>query len=145
MRLATRTPNALPGTINPADFDAFVSRVFGHDLGGAMTRYAVDVREDQDVLYIDAELPGFTKDQVDVTVDNDVLTITADRPQAPQTEAQETVTWHLRERRSGRVERAFKLPSTIDTTSVDAKMADGILTVMLRKRQEAKPRKVSIA
>lgn len=141
MRLATRNPNQLPATM-PTDFDAFVSRVFGHDLGGTMARYPVDVREDQDTLYIDAELPGFTRDQVDVTVDNDVLTITADRPQI---QADEQTTWHLRERRSGRVERAFKLPNTVDYGSVDAKLTDGILHVSLKKRQEAKPRKIEIA
>jgi HSP20 family protein len=95
------------------------------------------------MLYIDAELPGFTREQVDITVDADVLTIAAERPQ-PQT-ADESVTWHLRERRSGRVERAFKLPNTVDYGSVDAKLADGILRVSLRKRQEAKPRKIEIA
>ena len=142
MRLATRNPNGVPGPFNANDFDAFVSRVFGHDLGGAGGRYPVDVREDGDTLHIDAELPGFTKDQVDVTVDNDVLTITAERPEPQQVD--ENVAWHLRERRGGRVERAFKLPNTLDYASVEGAMSDGVLHVTLKKRPEAKPRKIAI-
>lgn len=141
MRLANRPTGSLPAYPSN-DFDAFVSRVFGHDLGGAPTRYAVDVREDNDHLYIEAELPGFTREQVDVTVDNDVLTITAERPAVSDAEG---ITWHLRERRSGRLERAFKLPNTLDPSSVDAKLTDGILHVSMKKRQEAKPRKITIA
>ena len=144
MRLATRTPNALPGAINPSDFDAFVNRVFGHDLGATAPRYAVDVREDQDTLTLDAELPGFAREQVDVTIDNDVLTIVAERPASAET-SDDQATWHLRERRSGRIERAFRLPNTVDVGSVDAKLVDGVLHVTLAKRQEAKPRKIAIA
>lgn len=142
MRLATRNPSTVPSNYG-TDFDAFVNRVFGHDLGVGGYRYPVDVFESEDTLTLVMDLPGYAKEQVDVTIDNDVLTIIAERPEASA--GDDKTVWHLRERRAGRVERAFRLPNTIDAGSIDAKLADGILSVSLKKRQEAKPRKITIA
>jgi HSP20 family protein len=124
------------------DLDTFVQRVFGRE--GNFSPYAVDIYEDADHLHVDAELPGFTKEQIDVTIDNNVLTITADRTEASENEDGKQG-WLLKERRHTRFQRSFSLPNTIDGSSVDAKLVDGVLQVVLNKRQEAKPRKISIA
>jgi HSP20 family protein len=143
MTLATR---AVRGLVDPfdstgRDFDSFVQRVFGRDIPSGLTPYGVDIYEDADKLHVEAELPGFTREQVDVTIDNNVLTITADRTNNME-DKQEN--WHLKERRYARFQRSFSLPNTIDGSSVDAKLADGVLHVVLNKRQEAKPRKINI-
>lgn len=143
----TLTPRSTRGLADPfegatRDFDTFVQRVFGRDAN--LAPYGVDIYEDVDHLHVNAELPGFTKEQIDVTIDNNVLTITADRNGVKPDEKAET-NWLLKERRHTRFQRSFSLPNTIDGSSVDAKLVDGVLHLTLSKRQEAKPRKISIA
>ncbi|MEO0474659.1 MAG: Hsp20/alpha crystallin family protein [Planctomycetota bacterium] len=103
-------------------------------------KYPVDIHEDADGLTVSAELPGFAKDEIDVSIDNGVLTLAAKR----ESSKQEEVTTHLRERRFTRVRRQFTLPTTVDTTDVDATLADGILTLRLKKKEEVKPRKIVV-
>src|SRR3954470_13426339 len=67
------------------DFDSMFGRYLtgggGHD-GGPLAPYGVDVREDADHIYVEAELPGFKKDDVDITLENQTLTITAERDES---------------------------------------------------------------
>lgn len=118
---------------------AFHGRV-GVDNEDLTAKYPVDIHEDEDGLTVSAELPGFTKDQVDISVDNGVLTIAAHRD---STKKEHGVT-HLYERRFSRVRRQFTLPTTVDTTGVDAKLADGLLILRLKKKDEVKPRKIEV-
>jgi HSP20 family protein len=108
-----------------------------------MGAYPVDIREDHDALYVDAELPGFTKDQVDVSVENGVLTITAQRNADEKKTEQGQM--HLHERRFTRVSRSFSLPNTVDTGKVDARLEHGVLHLKLTKRDEVKPRKITVS
>jgi HSP20 family protein len=129
------------------DLDTIVNRLAGREWAGAvLAPYAVDIREDADHLYIEAELPGFTREQVDVTLDNNTLTISASReaPGETPTPGAHEGEWLLRERRFTRFQRSFTLPNTIDESSVNAKLEHGVLSVTLDKRQEARPRKISI-
>src|SRR4051794_29757280 len=82
MSLPTRVTRSLVDPVESMsrDVDALMRTFFGRgELPAGYAPYAVDVWEDVDHLHVDAELPGFTKDQVDVTLDNSVLTITAER------------------------------------------------------------------
>ena len=133
------------------EFDTMLNRFFGgRDLGtgngnggGYLAPYAVDVREDADHIYVEAELPGFKKDQVDVTLENQTLTIAAERNEEKNQDAKKGE--HLlRERRYTRFLRSFTLPPTVNEQSVNAKLADGVLTITLNKREETKPRKISV-
>mgnify|MGYP005846398843 CR=1 FL=1 len=131
----------------PQNWDSpfdLVRREFDRMLGdwddAGVAVYPVDIREDQDRLYIEAELPGFTREQIDVSIENGVLTINAERK--PDEKNGQGV--HLRERRFTRVSRSFTLPNTIDPEKVDAKLDAGVLHLTLTKRDEVKPRKISI-
>lgn len=124
------------------DFDHLLGRVFGQTNGGtAVAAYPVDIREDDQSIYVDAELPGFTKDQVDVTFENNVLTISAERKDEQEAQGET----HLAERRFSRVQRSFTLPMPIDESKVDAKLTDGILHLTLPKREEAKPHRIHVS
>lgn len=101
--------------------------------------YPVDIREDEDHVYVEAELPGFTPDQVDVTFENRVLSIVAERKPEPQKGES-----HLAERRFTRVARSFTIPNTVDEQKIDAKLDNGVLHLTLHKREEVKPRKIAI-
>src|SRR3954470_19514053 len=130
------------------DFDSMFGRYLtgggGHD-GGPLAPYGVDVREDADHIYVEAELPGFKKDDVDITLENSTLTISALRSEEKQDGNQDKGDWLLRERRYSRFLRSFTLPPTVDERSVDAKLNEGILTVTLTKREETKPRKINVS
>jgi HSP20 family protein len=147
MALPMRTQNGNAG--DPfislhREFDNLLGDFFGRTRGGDGTflaPYAVDVREDADHFYVEAELPGYKKDEIDITLENQVLTIAAERKE--NTEKKGEVL--LRERRYSRFLRSFTLPPTVDASSVDAKLNDGVLTLTLNKRAESKPRKITVA
>jgi HSP20 family protein len=103
----------------------------------------VDVRETQDQLMLQAELPGVTADDVDVSVENGVLTISGEKKQEVR-EGEEGSNYHLVERRYGRFERRFTLPRTVDAEKVAANYESGILTVTLPKAERARPRRIQI-
>jgi HSP20 family protein len=150
MALPTRVNRAMvfdPFEATQRDFDVALNRFFsGRDVpqnGGGWAPYGVDVREDADHLYVEAELPGFKKEEVDVTLENQTLTISAER-KAEKTDGEKQGDWLLRERRYSRFLRSFTLPQTINEQKVDAKLNDGVLTITLNKREETKPRRISV-
>ena len=140
------------GFVDPLDmigreFDTALNRFFsqGGDGGrSSMASYGVDVREDADHLYVEADLPGFKKEEVDITLENQTLTISAEhREEAPTEEKKGD--WLLNERRYARFLRSFTLPPSVDDQKVDAKLQDGVLKLTLNKREETKPRKIQVS
>jgi HSP20 family protein len=125
------------------DFDTLVNRLFNGRTGGTLAPYAVDVREDADHIYVEADLPGFTKSDVDITLENSTLTISAEH-KAEQS-GQRQGEYLLNERHYTRFLRSFTLPPTVDEQSVQANLADGVLTITLNKREETKPRKIKVS
>src|SRR4051812_39725604 len=84
MALPTRVNRAAeydPITSAQRDFETALNRFFGarESNGGQLAPYCVDVREDADHIYVEAELPGFKKEDVDITLENQTLTIAAAR------------------------------------------------------------------
>ena len=103
--------------------------------------FRVDVREDGDDLLVEAEVPGLSKDDIEITVEDGVLTVAGEHKDATE---QKDVHYHVRERRYGRVSRSFRLPSTADGDQVSAELKDGVLTVRVPTREEAKPRQIEV-
>jgi HSP20 family protein len=123
------------------DFDRVVNRMWDNvEEGVGTASFAVDIREVDDKLLVEAELPGFTRDQIDVSVEQGVLSIEAQR----KTETNGNARTHLNERRYTHLARRFSLPNAYDTQHVDAALADGILKLTLTKREESKPRKIEV-
>jgi len=146
---------ALPTRVNRGQTDPFeqFEGMMNRFLGGreadgnmGLAPYAVDVREDADHIYVEAELPGFKKDEIDITLENQTLTIAAERKSEthqgePGKKKGDVL---LNERRYTRFLRSFTLPPTVNEQSCDAKLNDGVLTITLTKREESKPRKVQV-
>jgi HSP20 family protein len=127
------------------DFDTVLNRLFGAregDGGAYWAPYGVDIREDADHIYVEAELPGFKKNEVDVTLENQTLTISAERSEEKKEDKKGDMLLH--ERRYSRFLRSFMLPPTVNDQKVDAKLNDGVLTITLDKREETKPRKITV-
>ena len=135
-----------PFELAQREFDSMLNRFFGGrgmETEGGLAPYAVDVREDADHIYVEAELPGYSKDDVDITLEHQTLTITAERKDEHQEDGKKGELL-LHERRYSRFQRSFTLPPTVDESKCDAKLSDGVLTITLDKREESKPRKISV-
>ena len=102
---------------------------------------AVDVRETNDALEITAELPGIEPKEVEVSVENGVLTLKGSRNFEKASEGE---TYHRVERAYGSFERSFSLPTNVDPEKVQAVYRHGVLHLTLPKREEAKPKSISI-
>jgi len=112
----------------------------GGSSAGGLGHYPVDIDEDDDQFTIEAEMPGFKRDEVEVNVENGVLSIRAERKPKETGEKKR----HLNGRCYTRVQRSFSLPRSVDGAGIDASMADGVLTLILKKTEASKPRKVEI-
>jgi HSP20 family protein len=156
MALPTRVHRGGGQQYDPADsvqreFDTMLNRWFGGretngNAGGYLAPYAVDVREDGDHIYVEAELPGFKKDEIDITLENQTLTIAAERrSETKQGGDGKKGDLLLHERRYTRFLRSFTLPPTVDEQTVNAKLNDGVLTITLNKREESKPKKITVS
>ena len=102
---------------------------------------AVDVYEDAQKVSLKLEVPGIRPDDLDIRVEGRTLTVRGERKFESE-EKEEN--FHRIERRYGSFVRSFTLPATVDTDSIDAQTADGILTISLAKKPEAKPKQITV-
>ncbi|MDQ6972919.1 MAG: Hsp20/alpha crystallin family protein, partial [Mariprofundaceae bacterium] len=102
---------------------------------------SVDIRETEDALLVQAELPGIDKKDVKVEVHDGVLTLSGERRYEKDVKEENV---HRVERAYGSFSRSFSLPSEIDGEKVEAHMKDGVLEVRLPKRENVRPRAVEI-
>jgi len=102
---------------------------------------AVDVSETADAYVFTVELPGMNPKAVEVEVKDDTLTIKGERASASLKEGER---YHHRERPTGRFARVFRLSKPVDANGVTATYRDGILSVTVPLRTEAKPRKIPV-
>jgi HSP20 family protein len=100
----------------------------------------VDISEDASAITIAADMPGVEKDAVSINVDGRTLTIEA--PFALG-EAISLVTMYA-EIKANHYRRVFELSGELDTTSIDAGLVDGVLTLRIPKLERAKPRRIEV-
>lgn len=104
---------------------------------------SVDIFEtDTHDLVLRAELPGMTREDIEVTVENGTLVIKGEKKFDPAVKEE-----HYRriERPYGTFHRSFTLPNTVDPAAVTAEYKNGVLTVSLPFKEEAKPRTINVA
>jgi HSP20 family protein len=92
-------------------------------------------------VVVRAELPDMKREDIKVTFENNVLTIEGERKFEKKDEGE---TYHRVERGYGSFRRSFSLPATVDATRVEADYKDGVLTVKLPRREESRPRQITI-
>lgn len=102
---------------------------------------AVDVYEDKDKIRVRAEVPGLKKDDIDLTIQGNTLILKGERKQEFDEKAENH---HRVERVYGRFHRAIGLPSPVNPSEIKATYTDGILEVVLPKKEEAKPRQITV-
>jgi HSP20 family protein len=102
---------------------------------------AADVHEGETGFKVVLDLPGLDAKAIDIHVENDTLTVKAERTQPKPAEGEAV---HRTERAFGTFFRSFALPKTVDAASVEARYDAGVLTVVLPKREDAKPRTIPV-
>ena len=102
---------------------------------------AMDVREDKDNFYIEAELPGLKKEEIQLEYSNNVLMIKGERKFEKK---EENANYHFVERSYGSFYRSLSLPRTVDGEKIAAEYKDGLLRITIPKKEEVKPKKVEI-
>ena len=102
---------------------------------------AFEVKETNDSFVLRADVPGVEEKDLDVAVHNGVLTVSGSRQAEERREGE---SFAIYERQYGSFSRSFALPDMADGERVDAKLANGVLTLSIAKKAEAKPRKISI-
>jgi len=126
------------------ELDRLFEDVFGEEPeeGGLVQwRPAIDLKEDEKALYVTADLPGVKKEDIDISIEGNRLTISGSRS-FEKDEKREN--YHFIERGYGRFCRSFTIPTAVNIDGIKASYADGVLTVELPKKEEVKPKKVTI-
>ena len=118
---------------------------FGKDWGAPMSTTAwnpsVDIFENDNEVVIKAELPGMNAKDIDVRLENNVLMLKGERHF--EKEAKEE-NYHRIEREYGSFSRSFALPHAVSGDKVAAEYKDGVLKIVLPKKEETKPKPIKI-
>jgi HSP20 family protein len=102
---------------------------------------AIDVTENDAQYTITAELPGATKDDVEVELHEGILTLRGEKKSEREEKKEQR---HYVERSYGSFRRSFQLPANADASRLQASFKDGVLTIIVPKTEEAKPRTIAV-
>ena len=116
-------------------FDNFERSFFGNS-ARAVSGFRTDVTDTGDAYKLEAELPGFNKDDIKIDIENDCLTISAERSMENKEEGKHNFV--KRERYYGSFSRSFDI-SGINADAIEASYTDGVLTLTMPKKQEQLP------
>jgi HSP20 family protein len=120
----------------------FFSRFFGDEpLAATPWTPAVDIYETDHDLLIKAELPGVDPKDVEARVEDETLYLKGERKFENEVKEEN---YHRVERAYGSFARSFALPSSVNPDKVTAEYKDGVLTLTMPKREEAKPKTIKI-
>ncbi len=102
---------------------------------------ALDIYEDNDKVVIEAEVPGVKKDDIKINIEDNVLTIKAEKKKEEKIKDKDVV---YEEIAYGMYTREIELPHTIDTDKIEAEYKDGVLKIVLPKKEEVKPKQIEV-
>jgi len=113
----------------------------GEDIMRGAWSPSVDIFENKDKIVLEAELAGMKPEEVDISIENNIITLKGER-KFEKTEDKDN--YHRVERSYGSFVRSFTLPRTVVSDEAEASFNNGVLSVTLPKREEAKARKIEI-
>jgi len=122
-------------------FDDLMSRRLEAGGEGAMWVPAVDISETADAVRVQLEIPGVQKEDVKVSVTNNVLTVRGEKKMEKEVKEEN---YHRIERAYGSFVRSLELPTVVAADKVKATYENGVLTVVLPKSEEVKPKEIPI-
>jgi HSP20 family protein len=117
------------------------NRESGEEIREGAWQPPVDIYEDENSVIIKAELPDVDQKDIEVTIEDNTLMLRGERRQDQSIKKEN---YHRIERFYGSFQRSFALPLTIDREKVKASCERGILTIILPKREETKPKQINV-
>ena len=140
-RTFSRIWNVSPATLDELrhEFDSALGSVSRSVRESVGSQIPLALWEDDDRVVLELEVPGISHDDLDIQVDAGVLTVAAKRV-APERSG----TLKHNEHRHGEFLRRMRLDESLDPTSVEADLQNGILTLAIKRRVEAQPVKVAV-
>jgi len=102
---------------------------------------ALNITEDRDCIYVEAELPGVRPEDIDLSINQNTLIIEGERRDGVEGDE---LRFFRKEIERGRFSRAVSLPVEVDPESADASLRDGILYLKLPKSDKAKPKQIPV-
>ena len=103
--------------------------------------FKVDISEDENNIFIEADMPGVNKEDIKVSIDNDLLSITAERTQS---EEEKKKGFHRVERSWGCLSRSFTLGENVNTEKIEAKHDNGVLKIVIPKVEPTPKKETAI-
>jgi HSP20 family protein len=103
---------------------------------------AVDIFETEGEIVVKAELPGMERKDIALNLENNVLTVRGERRFVKETKDDN---YHRIERSYGTFSRSFSIPATVEEEKIRADYRDGVLKIVLPKKEQAKPKQIRIA
>jgi HSP20 family protein len=142
MTLSRWSPVTDLATFEVGELNDMFDRAFRAEAWQAGWAPAVDIYETpaRDFV-VKLDLPDVKRDAIKVSVEDDVLTVSGERTMSAEVPRER---YHRMERAVGTFRRSFTLPASVDAARVGATFADGVLTVTLPQREEAKPRQIQV-
>jgi HSP20 family protein len=132
------------GTSPDSQFNRLFTDFFGramHEQNLTTWAPAVDIYEGENELVVKADLPDVKPEDLDIRVENNILTIRGERKFEKKADEKN----YLRvERAYGSFARSFSLANTVNTEAIKADYKDGVLTLSIPKREEAKPKQIKV-
>ncbi|MBI1921337.1 MAG: Hsp20/alpha crystallin family protein [Geobacter sp.] len=117
------------------------SRDSGEDLREGVWHPPVDIFETADAVIIKAELPGIEQKDIEVKIEDGTLVLRGERKHDEDIKKEN---YHRVERYYGPFQRTFSLPSAINQEKVKATCDKGVLTIVLPRRDEKKPKQINV-
>lgn len=124
------------------EIDKLFEDTFGGRETGNTWTPAVDIKENQNELTLDVELPGINPENVEITTDNGVLTVRGEKHSERKEDDQSR--FHVVERTYGSFTRSFQLPNGVDESRIEATSDNGILSIHIPKAALPQPKKIEI-
>ncbi len=102
---------------------------------------AIDVKETDDAVIVEAELPGMEPKDIDVSVSGDMLIIKGEKKREKEEKGEN---YYRMETRYGTFSRAIRIPVPVDQDKIEAKYDKGVLKITLPKKEESKAKQIEI-
>jgi HSP20 family protein len=136
------------GGNSPVELNVFPGRIgnfLGRDWERAMSTTewnpSVDIFENENDIVVKVEVPGMNAKDIDVRIENNVLMLKGERRFEKETKEEN---YHRVEREYGTFSRSFSLPTSVKEDKVMAEYKDGVLKIVLPKKEEVKPKSIKI-
>ena len=130
-----------PRSLMLNDFDTMLDSFFDDAPFWKSGNPSVDIREEDNTYVLEAEIPGISEKDLDIKVKDNLLTLASKKEDKKE---EKKKGYLLQERRQASFSRSFVLPKNVDREKIEAHYKNGILSLVIPKSPEAKPKVIDV-